>query len=279
MAFSSPINKKDIVAFDFQENNGFNIAGYVNNWPVLKLTFQDIETVKLEDVIEMVGNDNTVSNDSELKKLFVKLLIYLVLELPALEIKSITNSRNKKFREKRKELFTLYESKEHGYTLKRLPPIASYCSITETSSGFKVIPNGYYRRTISVPSALYPMPNSRTTPRLFTPENTEDFTNDSISDALSNIEFFPGRCYTNANKIISILGEDFKFYSGWVFIYGKDVHNAWVVKEKSIIDVANTRKDNSINPESNFSKQEYAKFLLNTIKKICNLKRNTHSGK
>lgn len=279
LAFNSPINKKDVIAFVFQEDEKLNITGYMNNWPILRLVFQDMGAAKLEDVLEVAGNDNTTSNNAEIKKLFMKLFINLVLELPALEMRSIASGRNKKFREKRKELFTLYENKEHGYTLKRLPPIDGYYDITEMVSGFKVVPSGYNRRIMSVPSAIYPMPNSKTEPRLFTPENTEDFTDDSISDILSSIEFLPGRCYTNANKIITSLGEEYKFYSGWVFVFGQAVHHAWVVKGNSILDVANTRKDNTLNPETHLSKQEYAKLFAEYYKEALPFKEKYPFGK
>lgn len=281
LAVQSPINKKDILAFLFEGNERLEITGYFNNVPIIKLVFLHGEKT-LKDVIEAGGNDNTSSNDTEIKKLFMKLFISLVLELPKLDMKNISNYRNKKFREQRKEeLFTLYKNKEYGYMLKKMPPMDGYFEYKEMESGIKIIRNGFNRRIMTVPSAMYPMPNTRMKPRLFTPENTEDFTDSFVSDSLNGIEFLPGRCYTNAEKIVKILWEEYKFYAGWVFVFGQAVHHAWVVKGNSIIDVANTRKDILLasNPEKSLSKQEYAKLFYKYYKEDLPFKEKYPYGK
>lgn len=259
LAIKSSINNKDILAFLFEETE---VTGYFNNVPVSKFAFSDGGIKTQKDI-------STTNNNTELQKLFMRLFICLVLELSELDLKNLSNYKNKIFREQRKErLFTLYKNKEYSYILKKLTPVDGYLQYKETESKIKIIINGFNRKLITVPSEMYPMPNTRMKPRLFTPENTEDFTDHTVSNHLSGVKFLPGRCYTNAEKIIKILGEEYKFYAGWVFVFGQPIHHAWVVKNNSIIDVASTRKDILLtsNPELSLSKQEYAKLFYEYYK-------------
>lgn len=264
LAFDNPYNKNSVISLQFQKEDKLYLTGYFDNYTIMKTEIPD--NITLKNIFEIASN-NKISNEKEIKKLLIKLFAYIVLELPELDMQNLANNKSKKFKEKRREeLFTLYKNKEYGYTLKKLIPIDGYCICRETLSEFKIIRSGFHRKIITVPSAMYPVPNNKMKPRLFLPDNTEEFRDSTVNDALTDMEFLPGRCYTNANKIIDKLGKEYKFYSGWVFIYGQPIHHAWVVKNNSIIDVANTRKDIQINPDVMLEKQEYAKMFYEYYK-------------
>lgn len=98
-----------------------------------------------------------------------------------------------------------------------------------------------------IPSKFYPIAHKKDV-KVFTKNNTVDFSDTQmirdIYDVVDEIDCNAGFCYTNSEKISSLLQLKFDsvlFYSGWVFT-GPTMpkHHAWVVvrnnEEYSIID-------------------------------------------
>ena len=94
--------------------------------------------------------------------------------------------------------------------------------------------------SIKIPSPMYPVGEPL---EIFLHENTQQIDNKDILDAIDQVEFKIGQCYTNAENVVDELkkqGLKAEVYVGWMINgYAFPLHHAWVIfRRKYLIDIS-----------------------------------------
>lgn len=83
--------------------------------------------------------------------------------------------------------------------------------------------------------------------RVFTKENTYPIYNEILANAINELTFEMGRCYTNSERILSLkkkLSLPLEFYAGWLFIGdGWPILHGWIVLGDNVIDMSLSRAE------------------------------------
>lgn len=166
-------------------------------------------------------------------------------------------------------------------------------SILKLENRVEFMDNKPNKTVITIPSKLYPLPNDNPI-KIFSSENTEDIQDNKINELLTDVEFRPGYCYTNSDKVIKILKDNnfknkIEFFSGWLYSIGNMVHHAWVViDDKHLIDTSIMIEDEyyekmieKYEKGENFklSRNEIAKEVVKVIKSSVSFKEKYGYGK
>ena len=101
--------------------------------------------------------------------------------------------------------------------------------------------DGSLQDSISIPSDYYPLFSNDM--KVFTCDNTSEFTDNSILEKIDNVKYEIGRCYGNSEKIYDLIKDDcnVEAYEGWLFvdISQYPVHHSWlVIDDIYVIDLS-----------------------------------------